>query len=204
MLTHDQILQELHAWVADRRLLQKDIAAELGVAPARISEMLKGERRIQQKEMPILARLFGMEEEPDSNVRRIKRVGRVPAGSLRQALQETTDSIEVTSSVPKGAFALEVDGESMNKIAPFGADVVINPNDKSLFSGDLYVLGNDLGDVTFKQYLENPARLVPLSSDKSHKVIHIGGEPISIVGRVVSVVIGPEQLRRMVMAAQDA
>lgn len=197
MLTHDQIMRELHLWVRDRRMLQKEIAAELGVAPARISEMLKGERKIQQKEMPILARLFGMEEEPDSNVRRIKRVGRVPAGSLREALHETTDSIEVPSNLPKGVFALEVDGESMNKIAPFGADVIVDPNDKALFSGDLYVLGNEAGEFTFKRYLENPARLVPLSSDPTHKEMHLGSEPINIIGRVVSVLIGAEHLRRM-------
>ena len=32
MITPDQILREMHRWVADRRLLQKDIAAELGIA----------------------------------------------------------------------------------------------------------------------------------------------------------------------------
>lgn len=197
MVTADQILQEMHRWVSSGRLLQKDIAAELGIAPARVNEMLKGRRRVQQSEMPVLARLFGMEADPESNVRRIKRVGRVPAGSLREALQETTDTVEVSANLPKGVFALEVDGESMNKIAPFGADVIVDPADTSLFSGDLYVLGNQVGEFTFKRYLENPARLVPLSSDPSHQEIILGREQINIIGRVVSVLIGAEHLRRM-------
>lgn len=197
MLTHDQIMQEMLIWVSEGRISQKEIASLLGVAPARVSEMRAGTRRIQQSEMPILAKRFGMEDEQASNVRRIKRIGRVPAGALREALRDTTDTVEVGASVPKGVFALEVDGESMNKVAPFGCDVIVDPSDKALFSGDLYVLSNDDGEFTFKRYLENPARLVPLSSDSSHKEIPLGGEPINIIGRVVSVVIGPEQLRRM-------
>lgn len=197
MLTSDQILEEMHRWVSGRRLLQKDIAAELGIAPARVNEMLKGSRRIQPNEMPILAKLFGMEDDEESNVRRIKRIGRVPAGSLRAALEEATDSVQVSADLPKGVFALEVDGESMNKIAPLGADVIVDPNDKSLFSGDLYVLGSAGGGFTFKRYLENPARLVPLSADPSHHEIRLGSEPITIIGRVVSVSIGADLLRRM-------
>jgi len=197
MVTADQILQEMHRWVSGKRLSQKEIADELGVAPARVNEMLKGKRRVQQSEMPTLARLFGMDSEADSNVRRIKRIGRVPAGSLREALQDATETVEVSANLPKGVFALEVDGESMNKIAPFGADVIVDPADTSLFSGDLYVLGNQDAEFTFKRYLENPARLVPLSSDPSHKEILLGREQINIIGRVVSVLIGAEHLRRM-------
>lgn len=197
MLTHDEVLNELRRWVDGGRMQQKEIAEELGIAPPRVNEMLKGRRRIQQREMPILARLFGMKDAGDSNVRRIKRVGRVPAGTLRQALAETTDSVEVSSSVPKGSIALEVDGESMNKIAPFGCDVIVDLDDKSLFADDLYVLSNEDGDLTFKRYMESPARLVPLSSDPSHAVIMLGSEPISIVGRVVSVIIGAQHLRKM-------
>lgn len=176
---------------------QKEIAEELGIAPPRVNEMLKGKRRIQQREMPILAKLFGMQDAEDSNVRLIKRVGRVPASSLRQALAETTDTIEVGAGVPKGSIALEVDGESMNKIAPFGCDVIVDLDDKSLFADDLYVLANDEGELTFKRYVENPARLVPLSTDPSHVEIKLGAQPIQIVGRVVSVVIGAQHLRKM-------
>lgn len=197
MLTHDDLLAELHRWIEGGRLQQKEVAAELGIAPARVSEMLNGRRRIQQREMPILARLFGMSDPADSNVRRIRRVGRVPAGSLREALAETTDTVEVSASVPRGSVAIEVDGESMNKIAPFGCDVIVDLDDKALFAEDLYVIANEAGELTFKRYSENPARLIPLSTDPSHTETLLGADPIRIIGRVVSVIIGAQHLRRM-------
>lgn len=177
--------------------MQKEVAQELGVPPARVSEMLKGDRKIQPREMPILARFLDMGEREDPSVRRIARIGMVPAGQLREALAEAPSTLEVPSHLPKGVFALEVDGESMNKIAPLGCDVVVDPNDTQLFSGDLYVLSNEAGEFTFKRYLPDPARLVPLSTDPSHKEIEIGSEPFNIIGRVVSVSIGAEFLRKM-------
>lgn len=197
MLTQDVILDELRRWLASGKVLQKEIAVELGIAPARITEMLKGERRLQHREFPILARYLGLDDGPHPSVRTIPRIGLVPAGDLREALAETAGSLEVTADLPKGVFALEVDGESMNKIAPFGCDVIVDPSDKHLFSGDLYVLSNQAGEFTFKRFLQDPARLVPLSSDPSHKEIMLGEEPINIIGRVVSVQIGSEHLRRM-------
>jgi SOS-response transcriptional repressor LexA len=197
MVTHDEILTELRRWISSGKVLQKEVAAELGIAPARITEMLKGTRKVQQREMPILSRYLGLNEGPDASVRKIARIGMVPAGSLREALAETSGSLEVPADLPKGVFALEVDGESMNKIAPFGCDVIVDPSDKHLFSGDLYVLSNEAGEFTFKRFMQDPARLVPLSSDPAHKEIMIGAEPINIVGKVVSVLIGADHLRRM-------
>lgn len=198
MLSHDEILAALRVAVAKGAVLQKEVAEVLSIAPARITEVLKETRKIQVREMPILARYLGMEDDqPDASVRKIKRIGRVPAGSLRESLAETTDTIEVVSSLPKGVFALEVDGESMNTIAPLGCDVIVDPNDQQLFAGDLYVLRNDDGEFTFKRFLPDPARLVPLSDDPAHKDIALGAEPINIVGRVVSVILGANLLRRM-------
>lgn len=197
MVTHDEILEELRRWISSGKVRQKEVADELGIAPARITEMLKGVRKVQQREMPILARYLGMNEGPDPSVRRIARIGMVPAGSLREALAEASGSIEVPANLPRGVFALEVDGESMNKIAPLGCDVIVDPNDQQLFSGDLYVLSNEDGEFTFKRFLQDPARLVPLSSDPSHKVMELGSAPLNIIGRVVSVSIGSDHLRRM-------
>lgn len=196
MVTHDDILAELRRWITSGKVSQREVAHELDIAPPRINEVLNGKRRIQQREMPILANYLGMNDGPDPSVRRIARIGLVPAGSLREALDQADGSLEVPASLPKGVFALEVDGESMNKIAPFGCDVIVDPNDTKLFSGDLYVL-NQGGEFTFKRFLQDPARLVPLSSDPAHREIELGAEPVQVVGRVVSVLIGAEHLRRM-------
>lgn len=197
MVTHDEILDALRRIVASGKVRQTEVAAELGIAPARVSEMLKGTRKVQLREIPILTRYLGMEDALDPSVRRIARIGMVPAGSLREALADAPATFEVPSHLPRGVFALEVDGESMNKIAPMGCDVIVDPSDKQLFSGDLYVLSNEDGEFTFKRFVQDPARLVPLSSDPTHREIALGNEPINIVGRVVSVSIGSEHLRRM-------
>lgn len=197
MVTHDELLDELRRWITSGKVRQKEVADELGIAPPRVNEMLSGKRRIQQREMPILAHYLGFDEGPDPSVRRIARIGMVPASSLREALADTSGSIEVPANLPRGVFALEVDGESMNKIAPLGCDVIVDPNDKQLFSGDLYVLSNEAGEFTFKRFLQDPARLVPLSTDPAHKEIAIGSEPINIIGRVVSITLGSDFLRKM-------
>ncbi|WP_158212141.1 LexA family protein [Sphingomonas dokdonensis] len=198
MVTHDALLAELQLWVTGGRVTQKEVADELGIPPPRVNEILKHKRRIQQAEMPVLAQFLGLSANPESNVRKIKRIGRVPAGELRQALVDTADTLDVSADLPRDVFALEIDGESMNRLAPYGADVIVDPNDKSLFSGDLYVVGDDEGQFTFKQFLQDPARLVPLSDDPSHKDIPVGTAPINIIGRVVSLSIGANHLRKMV------
>lgn len=197
MVTHDELMRALHQWIASGRIKQTEVAAALGIAPPRINEMLKGGRRIQPGEMPILAKLLGLVEDQQPSVRKIQRIGRVPAGQIRQALAETNETLTVSNDLPKGVFALEIDGESMNRLAPFGADVIVDPNDKSLFAGDLYVIGDGAGGFTFKQFLQDPARLTPLSDDASHKETLLGVEPVDIVGRVVSLLIGAEHLRKM-------
>lgn len=199
MVTHDEILATMIAWVEGGRIRPVDIAHELGIPSSRVSEMLKGRRRIQQNEMPILTRLFGL-GDTGAGVRKVKRIGLVPAGQLRQALAETTDSIDASADLPKGVFALEVDGESMNLVAPFGADVIVDPDDKNLFAGDMYVLGDGSGEFTFKLFKQDPARLVPLSDDPSHQVILLGAEPVDIIGRVVSVGLGAAALRNLARA----
>lgn len=204
MVTHDDLMATMRSWVEDGRIRPADLARELSIPSPRVTEMLKGRRRIQHREMPILTALFGLGGALDSNVRKIKRLGSVPAGGLRQAVEEATDTIEVPANLPADVFALEVDGESMNLIAPFGADVIVDPADKSLFSGDMYVLGDGSGGFTFKLFKQDPARLVPLSDDPAHETIPLGSQAIDIVGRVVSVQLGAGALRKLSRSFGDA
>ena len=90
------------------------------------------------------------------------------------------------SEAPKNAFALKVAGDSMDLHVPAGFSVIIDPNDKALFQERLYVVLNSEGEATFKQYFDNPARLVPCSSNPEHKTIELGEEPYTVVGRVVA------------------
>jgi SOS-response transcriptional repressor LexA len=204
MITHDELLRAMMGKVSAGELRPVDIQNALGLPSSRVSEMLKGRRRIQQDEMPVLARFLGLTGAPQSNVRKIKLIGKVPAGGLRQALDETTDTIDARADLPDEVYALEVDGESMNRIAPFGADVIVDPSDKNLFSGDMYIIGDGEGGFTFKLFKQDPARLVPLSDDPSHEVIPLGAQQIEIIGRVISVSLGAGALRRLSRTLSDA
>lgn len=98
---------------------------------------------------------------------------KVPAGNMREAVEDRRGSIpNFDPSIPRNAYGLEVDGDSMDKVAKDGAIIVIDPDDVDLYPLELYVVRCD-GEATFKQYLDSPPRLVPLSSNPDHKPINI-------------------------------
>lgn len=90
--------------------------------------------------------------------------------------------------VPSDSFtliALEVQGDSMNRIAPEGATIIVDYAQKQLTDGRLYVVKNS-GGATFKRFRANPDRFEPFST-ADHKTIFPDG-PITIVGRVTKII----------------
>lgn len=63
MLKHEAIREELIRQLDAKIIKGKDVAAALGIDPARITEMRKYERRVQAEEEEILARLLGMVDQ---------------------------------------------------------------------------------------------------------------------------------------------
>jgi SOS-response transcriptional repressor LexA len=82
-------------------------------------------------------------------------------------------------------IALRVMGASMNRVAPEGSLIIVDYGDKTLVSGQYYVLKHD-GQATFKRYRSNPDRLEP-DSTEPFETVFIGGET-EVVGRVIQVV----------------
>lgn len=66
VLTHEQILAELTRQLDENVLTGKAVADALKIAPARVSEMKKGDRRIQPREMPVLAKMLKMNDAPST------------------------------------------------------------------------------------------------------------------------------------------
>lgn len=64
MITHDQIRDELIRRIDAREVTGAGMARLLGIAPARITEIKNGDRRVQQREIEKLAEFFGLEEIP--------------------------------------------------------------------------------------------------------------------------------------------
>jgi len=201
VLTHDEILLELRNQVAAKRFSQKAVADRLGIAPARVAEMLKGTRRIQQVEMPVLAQWLGMSEEaeaplPDGAepVASVPILGEVPAGNWREAVRDYRGWTHLPAREVKGdMYALYVSGDSMNKIVEDGALIIIDPNDTDTYHRRLFVVRDREGEVTFKRYLDAPGRLEPCSKNPEHQTIPITDRNYEIVGRVKKIILDPDQ-----------
>ncbi len=77
----------------------------------------------------------------------------------------------------------------MDLIAPDGSTVIIDPDDKKLWPGSRYVIRSADGQTTFKEFQDRPARLVPCSTNPDHQEIELGGEPVTIEGKVIAYIM---------------
>ena len=198
MRTHEEIREELIRQLDEGIISGIEVAARLNIAPARITEMKQGKRRVQPDELAPLAEMLGLAGEglPEGAMptSAIPLLGDVPAGSPREAIEKSRRSIIVPEAgLPSSAYALKVDGDSMDKVAKDGATIVIDPTDRDLFDRSLFVVRNRDGETTFKQYLDGPARLVPCSTNPEHRIILLGTEEITILGRVILITSRPNQ-----------
>lgn len=195
---------EIVARLRDMRVKQVDIAELLKVSPEKVSKSFSGIRRFTAAETVTLLQFLGEGiEEPRrrsladdtterpkirrSGARMLPVVGLVPAGNWREAVETTRDYMPSPEpNLNDDVFVVEVEGDSMDKIAPAGTRVVIDPADKQLVDKKIYVVRDAAGDVTLKQFMSDPARLVPCSSNEEHRIIILGEDlPGEIVGRAI-------------------
>lgn len=115
----------------------------------------------------------------------------VSAGRLSENAGVTRANVRKTllaAGLPKGDWiALEVEGDSMDRIAPPGSIIFVDRSDDRLVAGRYYVFATESGDATFKQYRSKPDRLQPYSTNPDHETIHPRTELV-VIGRVRRVV----------------
>ena len=191
MVTHDDIRDELLKRLAEKRVTGAGIAKLLGIPAPRVAEIKKGTRRIQQNEMPILAEFFGLGEidspSVDTNVVWVPVIGIAAAGSWREAIEVPAFLVpQIKRAGCNQAFAVQVDGDSMNQILPERSYAVVDPDQRELRNNRVYLIQNGGGETTIKRFCTEPARFEPVSSNPMHNVIHIGEHEITVIGRVVS------------------
>lgn len=167
---------------------QVDLVALLDSTPGKVSLSLSGQRRFTVAEMDLIRSWLGDNSSLNGGpVRSIPIIGQVAAGAWQEAVQNASHTIPAPAdTVPKRAFGLRVQGDSMDLVVPDGGTVIVDPDDKALFPKSYYVILNAGGEATFKQFLADPARLAPCSSNPAYKDIMMGsGEAFTVVGRVI-------------------
>ncbi len=165
----------------ERGLTQQDLARELCVSVASVGRLLRKERRLAATERDRAFAWLGISPAP---LRHAPVIGLVAAGHWREAVQDPLGYIWCEVGGPN-TFALRVEGDSMNLLIPEGGYVAVDPDDRDLVAGRVYVVMNGDGEATVKKYSENPARLVPMSDNPAHHEIRLGTEPVVVVGRVI-------------------
>lgn len=120
---------------------------------------------------------------------RIPLVNWVSAGKFAEPSAEIPGSypmIDVAGLGNGDFFATKVDGNSMDRISPEQATVIVNREDKDLIPGKPYIFLRN-GKATFKLWYSVPDRLEPFSTDPSNKTIYLTdheSEELVVVGRV--------------------
>jgi SOS-response transcriptional repressor LexA len=88
---------------------------------------------------------------------------------------------------PKGDWiALEVEGDSMDRISPPESIIFVNRKDRRLVTNACYVIADaEGGEATYKRFRANPDRWEPVSTNPEHEPVFVrkGREPV-IIGRV--------------------
>ncbi|APR52013.1 LexA family protein [Sphingomonas koreensis] len=169
----------------ERSVANKIVNGRVGF-DARRADAVAALFKVSRDEVLFRAGLSAAKPEGARSVREFAIVGAVPAGNWREAVNRSTNMVRVAEDeAPREGYALTVEGDSMDLHVPDGFTIVIDPNDLDLFPGRLFVVMNEDGETTFKQYREGPARLVPASSNPAHKEIPIAQGQFRILGRVV-------------------
>lgn len=91
-------------------------------------------------------------------------------GDLAALQRQAVDEITVYDLGAGEWFALEVKGDSMDRISPEGSRIIVNANDRTPRAGRNYVFSNR-GETTYKRFETGPDRLEPFSTNPNNKIL---------------------------------
>lgn len=174
-----------------RRLTEK---LRKNIDRAAVNKMTLGKREISGKEMLAIEEITGWEAPTarEAKIDIIPKLSWVSAGRLvvgEAVRAEDADGFVAVADLPIGKWAaLEVRGDSMDRVAPDGALILVDFADTHLIDGKFYVFKceEDHG-TSFKRYRARPDRFVPYSTNPEHEPFYPDG-PCQILGRAWRVV----------------
>lgn len=192
----------------ERRVTQAELAKFLGVTPQAVSGWERGESMPETEKLSRIADFLSTSVGWILNgeahtvtmlasgpITHVPLVDTVPAGKLALPMSQLDTAqlpLLAFSDLGRGDFiALTVEGDSMDRISPSSSIIVINKDDRALVSGKPYVFCHR-GQVTFKIWRPNPARLQPYSTNPVHDPIYVTDKSEAekmVVGRVKRTVL---------------
>lgn len=132
------------------------------------------------------SRSIVLTDEVSEEINGFPLAGRVAAGSLMEAVEQT-ERIDVSAMWPKkGTYVLEVDGDSMIDAQIASGDYVIVKRRHTASKGDIVVARTSDGEATLKYWFpeKNRVRLQP--ANKKMKPIY--SRDVKVIGVVIGVV----------------
>ncbi|MUZ63223.1 phage repressor protein [Agrobacterium vitis] len=135
-----------------------------------------------------------LEGSSNANQFRVPKISWVSAGAFDTA--DTVHSFDEfptieTSGLPDGDWvALEVQGDSMDRISPPGSVIFVNRADRKLSHNACYIIQDVDGSATYKRYRQSPMRFEPVSTNPEHETIYPNDNSTpNVFGRVSRSVI---------------
>jgi len=175
-----------------RKGLKREELAELAdTTKNQIGKLERGDRRLSDHWAKRIAPHLDVESyelfAPDglaSSFRFVPVIGMVSCGAWSEAVETAADRVPSLYGGPK-SFALRPQGDSLDRILSGDGFVVVDPDQRDLIDRKYYVVMNDEGETTAKQFRASPARLEPASNNPEHRAIIVGRQGFTVVGRIV-------------------
>lgn len=197
-LTQDQLAEKLgvtresvHRWETDKMTVRDRHVSRLielfGVEPEDIKSekyglaaQLSGRVRLPDGAMPVV---------PSSATVPLLTLGRVHAGAMTDE-EEVAHRVEVPASVCENhprAFALEVEGDCMDRVIPEGSHVLVDP-DREPGNGSIAVVETESYSAVMRRWYRGSSTLMLTADSHSEQEDMVFGPedgPVRVVGTVV-------------------
>lgn len=172
-------------------LTQPKLAELAETTKNQLQKLEKGERRLSDHWAQRIAAHLGvqpfelfMTEGARVPVRFVPLIGSIQCGDWVEAVQTPEGQVPAING-GVNVFALRAQGDSMNRLITPEGYVYVDPDDRDMIDGKVYVVMNGDGEATAKMYRANPARLSPCSDNPVYQDAMLGGHPFTVIGRVV-------------------
>jgi len=174
-----------------RNWTHEQAASALGMSRSGYVKLERGERRLSDVHMQKAADVYGVQlaeilEDADAEGFDVPLLSWISAGQMMRedVSDEALGRIRVTDLPPGDWIALEVRGDSMDRVSPPESKIFVDRRDKHLTPNALYVIADEDGNATYKRYRPGPPmRFEPVSTNPANEAIFPEHEPL-IVGRV--------------------